>query len=527
MKKPVLVLCLILLVQVAARAQSPVTIQVQDKPIAKPNSPDFAGLSFETSTMQYSTAEHPAENTGGFTGYLWSPGNSQLLTLLRNLQIRSLRIGGGTVDESDNPNRKTYTPEHKDIDTLFQFAKKAHVKIIYSVRLKNGNPQDDAEAVKYVWDHYRPYVTAFSIGNEPNLYTRRNNFYHPPNTRSGNQQNPNSSNPPNASSDNRPNVHSIDTDAVIHDATSDFDQWKKFASVIEAAAPGVPLGAPDTDHEPSGRTFFAYFVQHQVEVGQVRYLFSHDYEGRGGDRSAGAQQKIIDLELSPTLDTVNNPEDYQKVGVPAASVHLPYRFTEFNNYVAPMPGTMGGNNGFAGALFAVDAMHWWASHDCAGVNFHTVIGKYNGTVYRDANGDFQVYPVGYGILAFGVGGNGTEHAVTITNSQNLALTAYAVKDEKGSYFVTVVNMEHGAAARNAEVEVQLPLEMKTAKARMMTLQAPNNDATAVSGITLGGASISNHAPWIGKWTPVRMDKKGLWTVIVPATSAAIVRFDAR
>lgn len=489
MKKIVLILCSLLLPQVAERAQSRVTIAVQDKAIAGPIAPDFAGLSFETGTMQYSTAERPAEGAGGITGYLWGRANTQMVTLLRNLRIRSLRIGGGTVDESDIPGRNSYTPNHKDIDTLFQFAKEAHVKIIYSVRLKKGNPQDDAEAVKYVWDHYRPYVTAFSIGNEPNLYDRRNGY------------------------------------PLIHDEASAFDQWKLFAEAIEKAVPGVPLGAPDTDHEPNGRTFFAYFVQHQAEVGHVRYLFSHDYEGRGGDRRAGDQQKLIDVELSPQLDTVNNPQDYQKVAVPAASVHLPYRFTEFNNFVAPMPGTMGGNNAFAGALFAVDAMHWWAAHDCDGVNFHNVIGKYNATVYRDASGNFQVYPVGYGILAFGVGGMGTEQAITITNSQNLDLTAYAVKDEKGSYFATVVNMEHGTAARAAQVEIDLPSQMKSAA--MMMLQAPNNDATAVTGITLGGSSITNHAPWKGKWTPVRLEKKGPWIVTVPATSAAIVRFVAR
>ena len=464
--------------------------------------------------MQYSTKEHPAQGAGGITGYLWSPINTQMIMLLRNMQIRTLRIGGASVDHS-----RSFTPSPKDIDTLFQFAKKADVKVIYSVRLYSGDAQIDADEVKYVWDHYGHNVTAFSIGNEPNLYNRPYANYNRPNA--------NPENPQNADSNNRQNAYSMVRDTTIHDPASAFEQWKKFAGVIEAVAPGAPLAGPDTDNseehpENSGSAFYAYFVQHEAELGHLNYLFSHDYVGRGGDRSAWPQQKLIDGELSPEWDTVNNPGNYQKVGVLAASVNLPYRLTEFNNYVAPMPGTMGGNNAFAGALFAVDAMHWWAAHGCDGVNFHTVIGKYNGTVYRDANGDFQVYPVGYGILAFGVGGNGTEHAVTITNPQNVDLTAYAVKDGKGTLFVTVVNKEHGDGARSAQVEIDLPSRMKLTA--LMRLEAPNNDVTAVTGITLGGSPISNSAPWNGKWTPVRLDKKGPWTVTVPATSAAIVRF---
>lgn len=487
MKKIVLALYSVFLVPAVGGAQSPVTIQVQDRAIAKPNSSDFAGLSFETGTLQFSAPEHPALGAGGVNGYLWDLGNTQLLTLIRNLRIRSLRIGGDSVDDG-------HTPTQKEIDILFHFAEEAHVKVIYSVRMKNGNIKDDTEAVKYIWHHYRRDVTAFSIGNEPNWYNRHNAY------------------PP------------------IHDPASSFAAWKQFAKAIEATVPGVPLGGPDTGHsgnhvENSGSGFSAYFVQHQAEVGNVRYLYAHDYVGKGEGSAANPAQKLIDAMLSPEWDTVNNPENYQNVGVLAASVNLPYRFTEFNNFVAPMPGTMGGNNAFAGALFAVDAMHWWAAHGCDGVNFHTVIGKYNGTVYRDTNGNFQVYPVGYGILAFGIGGNGTEHAVTVANPQNLDLTAYAVKDRNSTFYVTVVNKEHGSGAHSALVEIELPSQMKRAKAAMMMLQAPGNDVSAITGITLGGSVIANNAAWSGKWSPV--NKKGPWTITVPVTSAAIVRFIAK
>ena len=53
---------------------------------------DFAGLSFERG---------PLINPGnaGVSGNLFSPANSSLVTLFRNLGLGNLRIGGGTVDQ--------------------------------------------------------------------------------------------------------------------------------------------------------------------------------------------------------------------------------------------------------------------------------------------------------------------------------------------------------------------------------------------------------------------------------------------
>jgi hypothetical protein len=489
MMKIALTFCSLLLLFGLASAQSPVIIEVQDKAIASPTAPDFAGLSFEIGTLQYSTPEHPAHGSGGITGYLWDAHNTQLLTLIRNLRIRNLRIGGDSSDYG-------YTPSDKDIDILFHFAEQAHVMVIYGLRLRNANPQEDIDTAKYIWDHYKNNVSGFAIGNEPNLYNRRNSY------------------------------------PAIHDPASSFEAWKKIADAFEAALPDAPLGGPDTDNseehpENSGASFYAYFVKHLNEVGHVKMLYSHDYVGRGADRFNQSPQWLIEYELSREFDIVNNAEVYNVVGVPAASVHLPYRFTEFNNYVAPMPGTMGGNNAFAGALFALDAMHWWASHDCAGVNFHTVIGKYNGTVYRDKDGNFQVYPVAYGQLAFDVGGMGTELAVEISNRENPSMTAYAVKDDRGDYYVTVINKECGTGAHDSTVEIQLPAGVQPARAEMMMLQALNNDPTAVSGVTLGGAEIPNNGPWQGKWSSVNSEAGGALTITLPAPSAAIVRFAAR
>src|SRR5690242_11446087 len=71
---------------------------------------DFAGLSFERQAL----------NTGnaGVTGRLFMSANNSLVTLFRNLGVRSLRIGGSTVDWLTPAGAAgNYAP----IDSLFAF----------------------------------------------------------------------------------------------------------------------------------------------------------------------------------------------------------------------------------------------------------------------------------------------------------------------------------------------------------------------------------------------------------------------
>lgn len=451
-----------------AIAQSPVKLGIHANAPGEPIPADFSGLSFETGSLQY--------NSAGVDGYLFDSTNAQLLTLFQNLGIKNLRIGGSSVDA----NKGGYIPTRKDIDAMFRFAKAADVSVIYSLRLLNGNPSQDASTAKYVWDNYRRYLLCFAIGNEPNLYK--------------------------------------DRDPEIKDEASYLVKWRKFAAIVSNSVPGAKFGGPDNG--TGGTSWAAYFAKHEVNSGKLLYIFSHNYGG-GGLRGKSAQQ-LIDEMLSSDWDTARYPAYYSKIGRMASSYGLPYRLTELNSFVAPYPGVWGGNNSFATALFALDAMYWWAAHDSRGVNFHTVVGKYNGTIYRDKNGNYQVYPIGYGIKAFDVGGHGKLDAVTITNPNNVNLTAYAVTDATDNLLVTIVNKEHGANARGVAVTL-VARGLARRKAAAMFLTAPNSDVGATSGITLGGASITNDASWHGKWSPLKPALKGQYMVIVPATSAAIIK----
>src|SRR5450432_2005003 len=128
---------------------------------------DFAGLSFERGPLNPGNA--------GVEGYLFSPANTSLVTLFRNMGLRNLRIGGGSVDEfiPAGTGRDGFT----GIDNLFAFAAEAGVQVIYSFRLLNPSAKPirdlkavNAQAAGYIWRRYRQNVASFAMGNEPDWH---------------------------------------------------------------------------------------------------------------------------------------------------------------------------------------------------------------------------------------------------------------------------------------------------------------------------------------------------------------------
>src|SRR5215471_18037617 len=75
----------------APRVTHPVTITIDTEHPGPAVPADFAGLSFERGPLTSGNA--------GVSGNLFNPANESLVTLFRNLGLRNLRIGGGTVDQ--------------------------------------------------------------------------------------------------------------------------------------------------------------------------------------------------------------------------------------------------------------------------------------------------------------------------------------------------------------------------------------------------------------------------------------------
>jgi hypothetical protein len=202
---------------------------------------------------------------------------------------------------------------------------------------------------------------------------------------------------------------------------------------------------------------------------------------------------------------------------PVVADRLPYRLTEANDYLG---GITNASDGFASASWALDFMHWWAAHGCAGVNFHNKSWLRTDTIFLDSSGNYQIHPKAYALKAFEIGGRGRVLPVELRNGDDMKLSVYAVVDFNQT-FVTIINKEHGAKARSAGVMIRQP-GMTIAQATEMDLSLVPC-GTGTSEITLGGQTITNNATWTGQWTRLDNSDKHKCTVNISPMSAAIVR----
>src|SRR5580693_2009978 len=97
-------------------AQDTITIVLNPTVTGKTIPPDFAGVSFETSSLNK---------------VFFSPTKDTLIQLFRTLGLQSLRVGGNSVDKDTMSAVATSTHFTKsELDSLFLFAHKAGCKII-------------------------------------------------------------------------------------------------------------------------------------------------------------------------------------------------------------------------------------------------------------------------------------------------------------------------------------------------------------------------------------------------------------
>lgn len=253
-------------------SQQPATITVDASAHGYAIPADFLGLSFERGTQNSGNA--------GVPGYLFSPTNSELITLVQNLGLKNIRVGGGSVDTE-------VLVKNTASDNLFQFASPAGVKIIYTVRMlntKNKFPnlkQQDAAIAGYIWRRYQPLVSNFAVGNEPDWHS-----YH------------------------------VAGDPAIYETTpkvpgtaypSYLLDWRNFVSTILSVTPGASFSGPDTGAYDSstdydGASWTEHFANDEMDSGILADATQHYYVG-GGPKTTTSTQAIDNMLSS---EWVNN-----------------------------------------------------------------------------------------------------------------------------------------------------------------------------------------------------------------------------
>ena len=481
---------------------------------------DFAGLSFERGPLNPGNA--------GVAGYLFHPGNDSLVTLFRHLELRNLRIGGGSVENMvlAGTGRDGFT----GIDNLFGFAAAAGVKVIYSLRLLNpaARPvgrlkEANARVAAYIWHHYRDQVASFAIGNEPDWHAFHAHPGHPFDP---------------AIEEEVPGVPGSAYPSYL--AT-----WRGLAEAVREAAPGALLTGPDTGayttltYTPDpgrGVSWTQRFASDAGDPGRMADITQHYYVG--GDPGRITAQQAVSSMLSPEwvhgtrpgtqpggTSYIPYPWMYASNLAPVAAAGLRYRLTESNDYLSGVPGA---SDAFASALWALDYLHWWAAHGAAGVNFHNKQWLYTDTIVPDAaaaGGRYAITPKGYAIKAFALGSAGRVKPLTIGNADGINLTAYCAGSAREDH-VTVINKTQGAGAADAAVTIVLQ-RPGSPGAEVITLAGSRPGDATGTRTTLGGAVITDDAPADGTWAPLPASPQEGISLTVRAATAAIVRIRRR
>ncbi len=473
------------LISVTRAANAPVALALD---VAHPGAaigPEFAGLSYEVASIL------PGDGPRYFRAE-----NAPLITLFRTLGIKSLRIGGNTSDR--NVRR---LPELADLDSLFGFAQAAGVKVIYCLRLHEGDPALAAATAKYILDHYARLVDSISIGQEPSAYPVEEVDTRPPSERMG------------AAVEKFPYPRYR-------------DEWKIFAEKIVAAAPEIRFAGPGVHNNAD---WTRRFIDDFGRDHHVALLTEHLYPGGAAGKLPSAQvgrDRMLSGEFFQVYEKL-----YDGFGPAARAVGLPYRLEEANSYFNG--GAPDASNTFAAALWGLEFMYWWATHEAAGLNFHTgdrvsMNNDYQTPRYATfvtAPEGFDIRPLAYAIKAFDLGAHGRIVPVALENATSVNLTAFATLANGSNGSVTVINKEHGDGARDTSVTIAVPKGIKWTKAEMISLQVPHGDVAATTGITLGGAAIEKDGSWDGAWQSLpALGSRRKVRINVPAASAVIVRF---
>jgi hypothetical protein len=467
-------------------AENPVTVRIDIAHPQRAITPEFAGLSYELAMV--------SATAGG--QHYFRPDNAPLIAMFRTLGLRSLRVGGNTSDRNARD-----LPSEADVDQLFAFARAANVKVIYCLRLHNGDVTQAIARVRYIMSHYAAWLDSFSIGQEPSAY-------------------------PTEAVDRRPLSERMGGAAENYPYPTYQAEWKKFADAIGEAVPDVKFCGPSVHNNPEWtRRFIADFGRSN----HVALITAHLYPG-GAAGKLPSPEVGRDRMLSDNFTHVYEVL-YTGFAAEAKAAGLPYRLEEANSYFNG--GAQGASNTFSAALWGLDFMYWWAAHDAAGINFHTgdrvaagpnVLGSRYAVFVSSATGN-KPLPLAYGIKAFGVGGDGRLIPTVIDNPTDLNLTAYGVQGNDGATYITIINKEHAADSRGASVTVMAGEKITAGSA--LCLKTASGDVAAATDITLGDAAIQPDGTWSGTWTTLAIGShdrdEGRVLLTVAAGSAVVVK----
>ena len=444
-------------------------------------------------------------------GWYWTATNTQLVTIYTNAGIRFFSLGGGTSSKG--------IPTTNAINNFFSFAQAANLQVNWVLGIPDSDKapsilswtNQEATNAEYMMQNFSNNVLFLSIGNEKDgggtafhqytnfsetmwpawrtYYTDITNFL---------------------KANNTPLPAWGGLDAVIGDNT-----WSQFWVTTNKNL-GYPIDAVDmSDH------------------------WQPIYESKTNDMYADAIH-MLDASIDTSYDTES--------GYIVNYDNVDGSITEFNalNY-GNGQGTNDTHNGYANALFALDALHWWGQEGLYTLNFldtrpDLYYDDYEGT------GNYEGSPLMYGCAAYNESGgadayygampggnpnNGFAAPLTgLDNPSGVNCAVYAVEDFDSSHnvtnlYVTIINKTMSTWATDVVLTFtnNMPYPGKT-KIHRMVLEQGNGDnyMTATNGVTLGNADLNGYSSFQPQWENMGIMQSAGYKVTVTNGSAQILQF---
>ena len=428
---------------------------------------DFLGMSLEMNTIE-----------DAYNGTPWLTGaGGPYATMLKRIGVKNIRIGG-------NSSERTPYATDRDAADVNDFCQLIGANLIWNLPVEaNYNLTNSTAFAKTMMEHKarRGYTfsTTFEIGNEPDI----NGVDQP--------------------------TWQTRFDAFNQSLRQQIN-WR--VTTTGPSAAGSQSYANDLSKDPT----YAGFLHRSVGfVTQHWYPF-------GGANSYGSVNDAIDAML-----TSSSNAKYQKFfngwAETATNNGFRPRMEETNSmYNGGFPGA---SNSFAAALWTLDYYSYFAQNTMlAGINLHTgqKSSVYNPISPTGSAPSYTLNGAGYGMFAFSYNGHGRPVPVTLSNPDNVNVTVYATLERDGTENVHVVNKTHTSTSNDVTVNVTPGHGYR--RAQIMYLKQDNNDPTQSTGITLGGQPVNGDGTWSGGYTSTITPNNGVFSISVPRTQAAIVRF---
>jgi len=428
---------------------------------------DFMGLGYEISSVA-----RPG---------LLSAQNSVYVQLVRTLGTNGvIRVGGNTADYASYSatGQPLSSPEgkagsvvnHAVLHDLGSFLDATGWKLIWTLNLGNGSMENAITEAKAVTAASNGNLLAFEIGNEPDLFPRREGHRH-----------------------------------TGYGYDDYLREYRTFRDALRKAIPNIAFAGPDAAVATEWVSRFA------ADEGKDTKLLTHHYY-REGQNPTSTIDKLLhtDPKLAPIL---------AKLRAASESSGVPYRICETNSFSGG--GKPGVSDTLAAALWVLDFMFVLASAGCAGVNMETgvnqrgFISSYS-PIGDDELGHCWATPEYYGMLAFTQPGAGRIIGGAI-DAGNRNITVHATQPTKDRTVVTLINKEPSSDAM-----VGIDGGQCSSFRSVSLMHLSGSSLESKSGVTLGSASVDPE----GLWKPtvkeeIRRTRRTL-QVHLPAASAAII-----